>query len=293
MASHLVIGASGFLGRNLLRALGERGVGTYSSNPFANGIAFDAVRQSFSDLEASLPPDLTHVFLLHGIANPDLCAREPEMTRAVNVASMQAMIREIQAAGLVPVYASTDYVFDGARGGRTENETTCPTTNYGRQKAEMEAWLADQGRPYLVFRSSKIVSGDTDTHSVLGQWVNDIRAGKSIKCAIDQTFSPAHVDDMVAALIELADGQQAGLYNTAGSLAISRFDLCAMLISSVKRVDPTITVDLQPILLSSIPFAEKRPLDTSLSVAKLESVLTHRFQSMSEVCDRVAGDAFP
>lgn len=235
---------------------------------------------------------MSHVFVLFGMVNPDRCFREPQVTRAVNVSATIALLREAFDMGLTPVYMSTDYVFDGTRGYRTEDETVSPTTSYGRQKAEVEAWLAEQQLPWLVCRSSKIVSGETDTHSVLGQWALDIRAGRAMRCAVDQVFSPALADDIAHAMVTLADSGQTGIFHVAGTPAYSRYQLAALLADHIRSIDPEVAIDLTACNLAEIPFAEPRPLDTSLSVEKLLKATGLRFTTMNALCLAVAQQQF-
>jgi dTDP-4-dehydrorhamnose reductase len=281
---YLVVGGSGLLGRELLRVLGEDAKGTFAANSFEGGIAFEATAARLRSLEVDLGGMPEVVFLLHGISNPDFCARNPELTRRTNVLGMKRLIRETWEVGALPVYVSTDYVFDGSRGLRTENEPRCPSTEYGRQKAEIEEWLDGSGQPFLICRSSKIVSGDRDTHGVLGQWLNDLEAGQPLRCAVDQVFSPAHVNDTALSMRDLVAIGARGLFNVAGPEPISRYDLAKMLLESMRSYSPESRSRLVAINLSDIPFHERRPLDTSLDVSKLHGVIHRRFRSLAEIC---------
>tara|TARA_R110002110_G_scaffold405945_1_gene625402 strand:- start:12207 stop:13088 length:882 start_codon:yes stop_codon:yes gene_type:complete len=292
VSNSLVIGGSGYLGQELLRVLGSTAEGTYSTNAFIGGIPFDTSKQKLRSLleQIGSRPDI--VYLLHGIANPDFCARNVELTDAVNVQNMKELVRDIWEIGGTPVYMSTDYVFDGTRGLRREEEQKCPTTVYGRQKAEIEDWLSESGNRHLVCRSSKIVSGDLNTHSVLGQWVNDIKAGRPLRCAVDQIFSPAHVGDIARAVHALAMQGANGLYNVAGGEPISRYDLAKYLVDRVRSRAPAQQSELLPINLAEIPFYEARPLNTSLNVEKLNGAIDWRFGELQEICETVASQHF-
>jgi dTDP-4-dehydrorhamnose reductase len=292
MTSALVVGGSGFLGQRLLKALDRRGVGTYVGKPFAGGIQFDATRARLGDLKAPLPADLSHVFILYGAVNPDWCARDPQTTRQINVDSIVRLIEECFARGLTPVFMSTDYVYEDHPKERSEDERRSPTTEYGRQKSEVEAWLEKVDRPWLICRSSKIVSGDVGIHSVLGQWVEDIKAGRTIRCATDQIFTPGHVDDIATAMVELADTGRRGIYHVAGPESMSRYDLAALLIENVRR-RTEIAISFETCRLSDIPFFEKRPLNTSISTAKLRNTVSRRFVTMADLAREVAMFHFP
>lgn len=289
----IVIGASGFVGRTILSQLGpDRAVGTGHRNTAPGLVHFDALEHSFADLKQAMTGEFSHVFIAHGAINPEQCARDPAGTARINVESITRLMSEVIGAGLVPVFLSTDYVFDGTRGGRKEDEPQCPNTEYGRQKAAVEKWLQARPEPWLIARLSKVVSGDRNIHSVLGQWVNDICDGKLMRSATDQVISPLHVDDIAAALIELAEKGHTGIYHVAGPEAISRYDLNKLLVGCIQAVDPDVKATVEPCSLRDIKFLEQRPLDTSLSIEKLQRVLDHRLRSMTQVCREIAEAQF-
>ena len=289
---YLVVGGSGFLGQEVLRVLGDFARGTYATHEFEGGIPFDGATGVLRSVEAHTggAPDV--VLFLHGNANPDFCAKNPELTRQANVIGMKRLIHESWEIGALPVYMSTDYVFDGTRGLRAEFEPRSPSTEYGRQKAEIEEWLEESGRPFLVCRSSKIVSERRDTHSVVGQWLNDIEAGRDLKCAVDQTFSPAHVNDTALALRDLVAAGARGIFNVAGPEPVSRYDLAQMLLDAIQPYAPAPAPRLLPIKLSDVPFHETRPLNTSLDVSKLYAVTQRHFRSLADICREAAGQYF-
>lgn len=274
-----------------MRELGQRGVGTYTKNPIVNGRRFDVRTQRLADIP-NLPADLSHVFVLFGDINPDRIFREPEATRAINVDGTIRLLEEIIQRGLTPVYLSTDYVFDGVSGNYSEQDPVAPTTAYGRQKVEVETWLRARPEPWLICRSSKIVSGEIGTHSVLGQWIGEIRAGSVMRCAVDQSFSPALDADMAKALVALADGGHTGIFHVAGPETTSRYELAKLLTDAVLKVCPGQAIKLEPAHLADFPFAELRPLKTWLNVSKLLSTVNVRFTPMVELCRSVAQDAF-
>ncbi len=236
----LVLGGSGYVGRKLLEILGEgRGIGTGHAHAKPGLVAFNAVQQRLSDLLEVLPGTFTHVFVCYGLVNPDQCARDPSGTAIINVESMIRVLSDAQSAGLIPIFLSTDYVYDGTRGLRREDEPQSPTTEYGRQKAAVEQWLQERPKQWMIARLSKVVGSETTIHSVLGQWVNDIRAGKPLRSATDQIFSPARVDDIARALIELAERDERGIVHVAGS-PLSRYDLNRLLVEAIKDIDPSV-----------------------------------------------------
>jgi dTDP-4-dehydrorhamnose reductase len=293
MRRALVVGGSGFVGRAILARLGlERAIGTWHSKPASGLVRYDAVAGRFSELLSTLPDDLTHVFVPFAVSNPETCALDPARTARINVDSVIRLMQDAFSAGLVPIFVSSDYVYDGEKPLRREDEPQTPNTEYGRQKAAVEHWLETRPEPWLVARLSKVVSGDTAAQSVLGQWVNDIRNGRIMRSATDQIFSPAFVDDIAGAMIGLADAKLNGIYHVAGPEPISRYQLNRMLVESVRAVDARINASIDPCSLHDIPFLERRPLNTSLSIGKLQAAIAWPFLPMADLCRSIARAEF-
>ena len=293
MQRALVVGGSGFVGRALLSQLGsDRGVGTWHSKPTRGLAQFDAVTGRLSDLLRALPEDITHVFVPFGTINPEQCARDPAGTRRVNVDSVIRLLEDAFSAGLVPIFVSSDYVYDGTRPLRTEDEPQSPNTEYGRQKAAVEHWLETRHETWLVARLSKVVSGDTATHGILGPWVRDIRNGRAMRSATDQIFSPALVDDAAGAMVRLAEANLRGIYHVAGPETMSLYDLNRLLVEQVRAVDPRVDASLESCSLRGIPSLELRPLNTSLSIAKLQAAIAWPFIPMADLVRRIARAEF-
>lgn len=282
-----VIGASGYVGRYLLSALGARGLGTGKSR-IGNLLAFDIANDPLQRLIDAAGGRLSHVFVVGGATNPERCAREPGATRIINVAGSIRIMKEAMGKGVTPIFLSTDYVFQGDRGDYRETEEKAPTTEYGRQKAEVETWLESCDEPWLVARLSKVVGLELDGPSVIGQWAAEMKAGKPVRSADDQIFSPAWAQDIARAITALADAGQTGVWNVAHPDPISRYDLAKFLAEEIARVSPSTRIELSPCKLNDIGFAETRPLKTWLNTEKLEAFLPWRFRAMQDLCAEAA-----
>jgi dTDP-4-dehydrorhamnose reductase len=292
MRRALVVGGSGFLGGRLLALLNDRGIGTFARNPFPGGISFDARHDRLRDLVRRLPSDLTHVFVPFGAIDMEGCARDPQGTSSVNVVAVTGVLKDAIDAGLHPVFVSTDYVFDGTRGLWREQDHAAPRMAYGAQKLAVEGWLGTVAAPWTIVRLSKVVSGDRSTHSMLGQWVNEIVAGRPQRCAADQVFSPACVNDHANAMIALAEQAACGIFHSGGPEAFTRIGLLTLLLEKIRTVDPRVVIEVSPCRLHDLPFLEKRPLDTSFDNAKIIATSGWRYRTMDDVCAEVAAAHF-
>lgn len=287
----LVVGASGTVGRRLLGLAGPRALGTFQSRPFPGGLRFDAERDRLRDLLAAADRRFTHAILLFGIVRTDQCAADYDATWRVNVAAMRRAIDDAVAQGVVPVFVSSDYVFDGSRGNWRETDPACPNTAYGRQKAEAEAYLQDVAGPWLIVRLSKIVTGTVGPQDPLGEWVGQIREGKRIRCATDQVFCPMHIDDAAALILRLCAAGETGIWHVAGR-PYSRIALLKMLMHRIHQVAPAVQAEIETCSLHDFPFREKRPLDTSMSTEKLRARFAFDEIDMDTVCRRLAAECF-
>ena len=282
-----VIGASGYVGRYLLNALGPRGIG---AGHMRAGILlrFDIARDPLQGIIDAAGGRLSHVFLAGGATNPERCAREPGATRIINVANTIRLMKEAMNEGATPVFLSTDYVFCGDAGNYHEADEASPTTEYGRQKAEVEDWLKDSDRPWIIARLSKVVGLELDAQSVIGQWAAEMMAGKPIRSADDQVFAPAWAQDIAHALAAITGAGQTGVWHIAGPVPISRYELTRLLADEIVRVNPSARIDLSPCKLNDVGFAETRPLKTWLNSEKLQAFLPWKFRTMQDLCAKAA-----
>lgn len=90
--------------------------------------------------------------------------------------------------GCFVVVISSNLVIDGIKPFRLPDEPTCPRTEYGRQKAEVEAALANLGDRAALIRLTKVFHARMPL--TLG-WVQSLREGKPIRlfAALDATRS--------------------------------------------------------------------------------------------------------
>ncbi|KAJ5517669.1 hypothetical protein LT330_006795 [Penicillium expansum] len=139
----LVTGASGFLGRAVFNTFQHSGVlvvGQGFSRP-APPTILKADLEKEEDIRM-LFDEVKPQIVIHCAANksPDLCDKNPDQARKVNVDATRTLAKECQARGAFLIYISTDYVFPGAEGDapyEAEAETKPPNL-YGQLKRDGE-----------------------------------------------------------------------------------------------------------------------------------------------------------
>lgn len=287
MPRYLVVGGSGLVGRRLLCTLGRaRATGTYHTHPIPDGVQFDMTTGKLDDLLGMTDGKFTHLIILSAISNIDRCARDPIAAARVNVTATCRMADDAAALGLVPIFASSDAVYDGSRRGWRENDDTHPILVYGRQKLEAEDHLVHAGYPALILRIAKVLDPELDASGVLGPWLKDLSQGRLIRCATDQYFTPVGVGDLATAIARLAEAGATGTFNVGGE-STSRIELLEKMIEVADAVVKT-PPKIERCRLGDFPFLEKRPLDLRMSLEKLERAIGYSPESFEVLCRRAA-----
>lgn len=258
----LVAGASGLVGRHLIRHLAAARVDVFGASRSKKGdLPLDLARPEI--LVDRLPPGVTHAVVCCGLTAIDECARDPVGSSNVNVAQTLALIRALVAHGVAPVFCSSDLVFSGDRGRYHEQDVCTPTTEYGRQKLAVERALAAEAPLSLVCRFSKLYCLDSNDRSPVGQILNALDEGRSVYAADDQIICPTRVGDTAAALLALMRAGATGVWHVASQDRMTRFDLAMMLAAAVGRPD---LVERRSI--NDFRFVEPRPKDVSLDASR-------------------------
>lgn len=283
----LVLGGASFVGQNLLTRLGvERAAATWHTRSIAgpwDGMNFDALATLPSAL-APVAAGCSHAVILLGNTNPDACARDPAASQRLNVEVIKDIIDQLDHWNIMPVFMSTEAVFDGRKGHYTETDPPAPLMTYAAQKVAVEQHLAARNRPYLVVRLARVVGSRRADGTLFSAWLEQIEKGETIRCAEDHVFSPVHVDDVTEALVRLMAGGASGLFHLGGPEALSRLAMLERLLHHYRAGGGTFCGSVQPCLMGDFPTAEPRPQNISLVSAKLDAAIGFRPRPMGAVC---------
>lgn len=227
----LVLGGSGFLGREIVRqalAAGERVAATYLTRPpGVTGVAWHGL-----DLRAG-----PRVAALVSAVRPDAvinAAYRKDDPASIDAGAAHVATSAV-AAGARLVHVFSDAVFSGAAVHYAEAACPDPVTAYGAAKARAEARTTAIDPSAAIARTSLIIGDGGSSHERLVHALATGRTGGVL--FTDDVRCPVHVADLAAGLLELASSRHTGVHHLAGTDAVSRYEL-GVLIARRDGLDP-------------------------------------------------------
>lgn len=196
----LVIGASGQLGRELVRAL-PQGV---ARTPGRDALDLDAPATIDATFAAERPDLVVNVAADNRV---DAAETDPASARVVNADGVGHLARTATAAGAFFVHTSTDYVFDGrARAPYPEDAEPNPLGAYARSKLDGERLCAEHAPRHAIVRVAGLYAAG-GSRGKGGSFVDRVlaraRAGEALRIVDDQVTAPTWARDVAAVLARL------------------------------------------------------------------------------------------
>jgi dTDP-4-dehydrorhamnose reductase len=220
----------------------------------------------------NLVRDADYVVLCGAVTDINKCAVEREYSEYINVTKTIELLLKCRDYGAVPIYISSDYVFDGSKGNYNELSPRSPITAYGRQKAAVEEFILHNLNQYFVFRLGRTYSVSLNERSIFAELYKMLARSAKVAVACDQIFNFTNVEYVarIICLFILVSDTHYGLYNLAKQNSMSRYQL-ALNMASLFSFDEAL---IQPIQLQDLSLPERRPLNTTLDCNKIDCLLS-------------------
>lgn len=259
----------------------SRVLATHLARPRPWSVFFDATTMDVATLWADKPaPPQTAVVML-GVTAIDNCARQPAASAQVNVQGAIRTIDRLLEAGVVPVFISSDGVFDGTRSWWREEHKASPILEYGRQKCAVEQHLAARSEG-LIVRLPKLIEDEPSSNGFLSGWIHALGQYQDMLCATDQFFTPASARDAAEAILRLVDSRARGVFHVAGRQRLSRRELLAHVVDEYSLFAHPIA-KIKDCRLADLPVLEPRPVDTSMLCSRLEMQTGYQLRDAASV----------
>jgi dTDP-4-dehydrorhamnose reductase len=263
----LIIGSTGFLGREVMRVFASAGAAIAVSRHGANGSRAIDIRNA-NELRALVDdtaPDV--VLLLAAYRDPDFCESDPIETRRLNVEPAR-VLRECLPRETRLLFVSTDYVFDGEHPPYTESSPRMPVNEYGRSKAEAEDVLA--GRPNTtILRVPLLVGGGPSLREsgFVGILIEEARRERPIEVDNVLIRVPTWTRDVAHAMRFLVERRADGVFHFSGPRGATRYawtvEIAELLGYPSRQFIPSQQI---------IPRRARRPRDSSLDDSKIRAL---------------------
>ena len=258
--SVLVIGATGQLGQDLMRAFGDAATGlTHQELDVTDGVA---VASTMHDL---WPDWVLNTAAFHRV---DDCELNPGLAFAVNATGARNVARASAAVGAGVVFFSTDYVFGGEKAGfYTQRDDAEPRSAYGIAKLKGERLAQIASARTVVVRSGWIFGpgGKNFLATVVGR----ARRGERLKAITDAYGTPTYAPHLAARLRELAELDLPGVYHVVNGGAGASFYEFARAAAETAGCEG---VEIEGVSMESLRRPAPRPRNSRLRCLLSEAV---------------------
>ncbi|EPS40265.1 hypothetical protein H072_5949 [Dactylellina haptotyla CBS 200.50] len=284
MAKKVVVtGATGLLGRQVVKAFDEAGwevtgTGLSRANP-PKVLKVDLTR---AEEITKLLDDVKPTVLVHCAAekSPDKCANDPAGTKQLNVETPLLLAKETSSRGIILIYISTDYVFDGTPGAapyQAEAETS-PPNFYGETKRDGEIAVLEGSDKAVVVRVPLLYGSGENYESAVNVLLDTIwnKAGKE-KVDMDHWAIryPTNTEDVARVLKDVAEKYTSTDPSTLPKiLQFSSEDKCTKY-EICQRLSQVLALPMPHILANDTVDPNstvKRPYDCHLSTKSLKDI---------------------
>ncbi|WP_041415817.1 dTDP-4-dehydrorhamnose reductase family protein [Shewanella halifaxensis] len=275
MAKIMVTGASGLLGRALIKQLGQNSqqqiiaCGYSRFGPNIERLDLTQAAQ-VSSFVAKHKPDI----ILHCAAErrPDVSEQDPQAALALNSEATQFLTQAASQHGAWLLYISTDYVFDGSQSPYREDAETNPVNFYGQSKLKGELVVSDAQQGFAILRLP-ILYGEVESLNESAVMVLLNHLVDTAEQSIDNWAirSPTSTADVAAAITKMIALKQAGEplaghYHFSAKETMTKYQMLLVMGELLGLA----TGHLIPV--TSPTDSAKRPKDSTLSCERLVSL---------------------
>lgn len=272
MKNVLIIGASGFLGKELYKCFSKdehyRVFGTYMNTKVEGLLKLDMLDVvNLGAVFNNIKPNV--VIITSALTNVEYCETHKEEAYRLNVIGVKNILDKCKEYFSKVIYVSTEYVFDGTEGPYVEEDEENPINYYGITKLLAEGIVKDNDIDYLIARTTVIYGFDLDSKNFIMQLIKTLSRNINMRVPSDQISSPTYCPNLAEMLKEACDKNISGVYNMVGSDVVDRYAF-ACIASDILGLKKELLI---PVSTSELNQIAKRPLKAGLYINKIKNEL--------------------
>jgi dTDP-4-dehydrorhamnose reductase len=229
-------------------------------------------------LDSTRPDWVIHCAAL---ANLDACEAQPDLAQQINTELPRKLACHVARGGARLLYVSTDSVFDGQRGGYSEQDTPNPLGVYSRTKLEGEDAVAREDSTAIIARVNLFGWSLNGRQGLAEFFFNNLYSGKVVMGFTDVIFSPLLTNHMAGIFIKMFEHQLSGLYHVVSADSLSKYQFSCELAEKF-NLDASL---IKPLPIAEAGLKAARSPNLSLRTDKLQGALGESMPSISTGLD--------
>jgi len=269
----LILGASGYVGSNIYEHLLNKKfpvLGTYCQKKVHGLVYFNLKDTPLDALNLDhIKPNYVFITLFTPSTNIDATKKNWEIAYDLNVEKIKKIIDTCFQRNIIPVYISSDAVFDGKKGAYVETDHANPLNCYGRIKYEVEKYIMSCSMPSLIIRVGKVFGLNKNDNTLISNMINDIHNKDNLFYDQKQVFTPICVHDLSCAIEKLILGKHQGIFHLKSLKATTRYALA----KEICRYYNFNESKISPCDINKLGLVEPRPLMISLNDDKIRQTI--------------------
>lgn len=264
MKKILLTGASGFLGRHILRYPQNdwQILGTYYENKPQESGEFHQINLTQKGRVEALFEMLKPDAVIHtaALSKAALCEQNPAFSHQINVEASAQIAIQCKRASISLLFTSTNLIFDGKNAPYKESAMPNPLSRYGVQKAEAESLILANYHKATICRMPLMYGILPDTNNFFLDWMHRLENGITLTAFTDEYRTPVHAADAASGLFLLLKKEKTGVWNLGGREAISRYDFAMQMV----EVFGFSKANVQALTQAELNLSAPRPANVSM-----------------------------
>ncbi len=271
----LIAGANGQLGKAFSQYFSAEGINYYSPDESEFDITS---KEKITKVISKYVPDYLINCAAYNLV--DQAEEDDGLVFKINSEAPGILADACKEKGIFLVHYSSDYVFDGEKGGvYTEEDIPNPLNIYGKSKLKGEQVIQEKIDNHLIFRLSWVIGkGQQNFLYKLSQWAQN---NPTLKISNDEISVPTFTGDIVNATLLSLQNELKGLYHLVSSGYASRYELAQYYLECMK-----LNNSLEEVSIKSFNTKAKRPLFSAMINTKISKALNITIPSWKEAMDK-------